>query len=266
MKWLRNLSILQYHNVTERHHLQRLWLPIRAFSEHLTHFFNIGYKLVSLDDAIAFMEKNKNFSERTPISLTFDHGYEEFYHEVFPIIKEKGIAATVFICPDKIGKRISTNGDAITYLNKRQLLEIAENGIQVGAYEDFAWNINKIHAATVKKHIREYKSQLQELLGREINYFGVKEGVPSPEIRDLLKASGYRAFLTQCPTFRRPDLFAIGRIQVDDDDFNIFLTKISRMYLFFKDRRSWRAIRKFKMDRVAHRLSETFDKVRGRSK
>ncbi|MBW2206204.1 MAG: hypothetical protein JRG79_04780, partial [Deltaproteobacteria bacterium] len=50
---------------------------------------------------------------------------------------------------------------------------------------------------------------------------------------------------------------------MDDDDFNIFLTKVSRTYLFFKDKRSWKYIRTYKLDRVAHRLSETLDRIRG---
>ena len=105
---------------------------------------------------------------------------------------------------------------------------------------------------------------LEDQLGTEIRYFGVKEGVPNRKIRDLLVSEGYRSFLTQCPTNRRPDLYSVGRIQVDDDDFNIFLTKISQTYLFLKDKKSWRHIRKYRLDRVAHRLSETYDRLRGR--
>jgi hypothetical protein len=58
----------------------------------------------------------------------------------------------------------------------------------------------------------------------------------------------------------------VGRIQVDDSDFNIFLTKVSTTYLFFKDKKSWKYIRKFKLDRVGHWVSETYDQLRGRGK
>lgn len=55
----------------------------------------------------------------------------------------------------------------------------------------------------------------------------------------------------------------IGRIQVDDDDHNIFLTKISKTYLFFKDKPSWKYIRKHGVDKLAHRISETLNRVLG---
>ena len=149
----------------------------------------------------------------------------------------------------------------VDYLSWGTLKELRRNDIIIGAYEDAAWNINDIPEDVVREHIVEYKKILEDKLGEEIRYFGVKEGVPEPAIRDLLIAEGYEAFLTECPTHRKPDLYAIGRIQVDDDDFNIFLTKVSRTYLFFKDKKSWKYIREYSLDKLAHKISETYDKI-----
>jgi len=80
---------------------------------------------------------------------------------------------------------------------------------------------------------------------------------------EFLQAQGFSAVFTQCPTNRRASVDGIGRIQVDDDDPNIFLTKISKTYLFFKDKRSWKYIRKYRIDKVVHRISETLNRVRG---
>jgi len=52
------------------------------------------------------------------------------------------------------------------------------------------------------------------------------------------------------------------KIQIDDDDHNILLTKISKAYLFFKDKRSWKYIRKYKVDNLAHRISETLARIK----
>jgi len=41
---------------------------------------------------------------------------------------------------------------------------------------------------------------------------------------------------------------------------HIFMTKISRI----KDKRSWKYIREYKLGRLAHRLSETCDRFRGK--
>ena len=163
----------------------------------------------------------------------------------------------------RIGTKITIGSEEVQYLTWEHLKELINHNITIGAYEDHAWNLNKIPGDVVEGHILQYKNILEQKLGVEIRYFGIKEGVPDERLRDRIIAAGYRAFLTECPTNQKPDLLAVGRIQVDDEDFNIFLTKISKTYLIFKDRRSWKYIREYSLDKAAHRLSEAYDRFRG---
>jgi len=255
------MSVIQYQNVTTRDRLYKLWLSLDAFKKQITYLTENRFRFLSIDEVVAYMERKLDTSSCRSVSLTFDNGFSDLYNEVLPYISELGYPSTVLISPDKIGQQVSFGNEKVDYLTWSQLKEMASKGITIGAYEDKHWNINKIPTDKVREHVRTYKQRIEDGIGIEVAYFGVKEGVPSPEIRDLLMENGYRAFLTQCPTFRRPDLYAIGRIQVDDEDFNIFLTKISRTYLFFKDKRSWRLIRKFKLDRLIHRISEAYNRI-----
>lgn len=261
---MRALTILQFHNITPMHQTYRLWLPVRAFKAQLRHLQRSAMKIVGIEDALAYMRRQLHGGGARPISLTFDNGFADFHRHVLPLLAESGTPAAVLISPDRVGTSVRIGGTKIDFLSKAQLRELDGFGIAVGAYEDMAWNINKIEQATVRMHVRQYKRRLEDILGKPVKYFGVKEGVPSLQIRKLLVETGYDAFLTQCPTHRSPDPYAVGRVQVDDDDFNIFLTKISGTYLFFKDKRSWRYIREYKLDRVAHRLSEALDRLRGK--
>lgn len=97
-----------------------------------------------------------------------------------------------------------------------------------------------------------------------VRFCAFKEGVPNESLWGHLSSLGFRAVFTQCPTYQKPTVHGIGRIQIDDDDHNIFLTKISKTYLFFKDKRSWDYIRKFRLDRVGHHISENINFVRDR--
>lgn len=260
---LRDLSIIQYQNISRRDHIYRLWLPLDAFRRQMEYFASGGFRILTMDEALRYMQKTSPRGAACPIALTFDNGFRDFYEEAYPLLMEHGFPGTLLVSPEKVGKKITIAGNEVSYVTWEMLREMADGDITIGAYEDGHWNINKIPEDRVRRHVIEYKKQLEDGLGTEIQYFGVKEGVPNGSIRALIKSQGYRAFLTQCPTNRRPDLLAIGRIQVDDDDFNIFLTKVSKTYLFFKDKRSWKYIRKYRLDRVAHRASETFDRIRG---
>jgi hypothetical protein len=260
---LRDLSIIQYQNVSEAPHIHRLWLSVDAFKKQIDYLATNDFGILSMDDAIRYMERKKDTTDGRPISLTFDNGYQDFQQHLFPLLSQYHFPATVLISPSKVGSSIKMGTNQVRYLSWTALRELAENNITIGLYEDYAWNINDIPENLVRGHIVEYKKLLEDRLGVEVCYMGVKEGVPNRAIRDLLISQGYRAFLTECPTNRKPDLFSVGRIQVDDDDFNIFLTKLSRTYLFFKDRKSWKYIREYSLDKVAHKVSETYDNIRG---
>ncbi|MBW2609807.1 MAG: polysaccharide deacetylase family protein [Deltaproteobacteria bacterium] len=260
---LRELSIIQYQNISTDHHMRRLWISIDAFKKQLKYLASNNFVFLSMDEAIKYMEREKRINKARPISLTFDNGYQDFYKQVWPLLSDYHIPCTVLISPEKVGKRTNIGEKEAHYLTWDNLREMANNNITIGAYEDYTWNINDMPEDMVQRHIIDYKKMMEDRLGVEILYFGVKEGVPNNKIRDLLISNGYKAFLTECPTNRGPDLYSIGRIQVDDNDFNIFMTKISRTYLFFKDRKSWKYIREYSLDKVAHKLSETFDRMRG---
>jgi peptidoglycan/xylan/chitin deacetylase (PgdA/CDA1 family) len=259
---LRSLSIIQYQNVTTRDGIYKLWLSLAAFKKQMDYLAENPFRILSIDDAVRYMRRALGTASHRAVSLTFDNGFADFFNEAFPVLAEYGFPATVLISPDKIGRQTTLGGETVDYLSWDHLRELSAAGVTMGAYEDEHWNINRIPRERVRDHIRTYKHRLEDGLGAEVSYFGVKEGVPSPEMRDLLVETGYRAFLTQCPTNRRTDLYAIGRIQVDDEDFNIFLTKISKTYLFFKDKRSWRYIREYKLDKLVHRVSEAYNRFR----
>jgi peptidoglycan/xylan/chitin deacetylase (PgdA/CDA1 family) len=236
---------------------------VNAFKKQLEYLSKNNFHVLSIDDAVQYMEGTKSLEKVRPISLSFDNGYMDFYEYAFPLLTEHHFPATILISPLKVGKQLIIGKGKAQYASWSILKELTKNGIMIGAYEDQNSNINDIPEDVVQNHIKDYKKLLEDRLGLEIRYYGVKEGVPNAKIRDLLVSEGYRAFLTECPTNRKPDLYAIGRIQVDDDDFNIFLTKISRTYLFFKDRKIWKYIREYSLDKAAHRLSEAYDRLRG---
>ncbi|MBW1802925.1 MAG: polysaccharide deacetylase family protein [Deltaproteobacteria bacterium] len=260
---LRDLSIIQYQNISPKPECSRLWLSTGAFQRQLDHISANGFHVLTMDEATDFMERKKQVPKNRPISLTFDNGFIDFYEHAYPLLLQHHFPGTLLISPDKVGTWTHLGSRRCEYLTWHHLKELAGRNVTIGAYADDTWNINHINEDTVERYIVEYKDRLEDHLGIPVRYFGVKEGIPGRGIRKRLISEGYRAFLTECPTNRRPNLYAIGRIQVDDDDFNIFLTKISRTYLFFKDKRSWKYIREYRLDKMAHRLSESFDRLRG---
>lgn len=258
----KKMHILQYHNICENAQQNKDWMTPFAFRTQMSYLAENNFSVLSADEAVKYMEKKSQEIYENPISLTFDNGFSDIYKEVFPVLDEFQFPAVIFISPNNIGKIKTTANEQISFLSLDALKEMEARSITIGVYEEDKRNVNYVEEDVLKRHIVDYKKKLEDILGTEIKYFAAREGVPNNHIKEFLKSEGYKAFFTQSPTNKRNDLFSIGRIQIDDEDFNIFSIKISKTYLSFKDRRSWKYIRKYKLDRVVHRISEAYNRIK----
>ena len=125
---LRNLTIIQYQNVTRHYQAHRLWLSVDAFKQQLEYITKNGFRVLPLDQAIEYMEKRLEINEIRPISLTFDNGYMAFYEEVLPLLAEHQLPATVLISPKKVGTTAKFGSTEMPYLNWNTLRELSEQG------------------------------------------------------------------------------------------------------------------------------------------
>jgi len=198
------------------------------------------------------------------MAITIDGGYKDAFANVLPVLEKHNLHATFFIVPECIGKERTIGGKPIECLNWKEVHEIFESGMEIGllAYEGKGIK-NQYDEESVKKSISKSMEILRSNSDLKIKYCAFREGLPKKSLWNFIQTLGFEAVFTQCPTFKRANTAGIGRIQIDDDDNNIFLTKISNAYLFFKDKRSWKYIRKYKIDRLAHRISETWNWIKG---
>ncbi len=102
------LTILLYHGVAPQkgpgiYNYRGKFIAPKHF-ERQVHYFRRHYTILGLDDAISRMETGT----LPPYSLviTFDDGYRNFYTHAFPILKDIGVPATMFLATDFVlGKK-----------------------------------------------------------------------------------------------------------------------------------------------------------------
>jgi len=78
------------------------------------------YDVVSLETAMRFANDQRGTSRPMAV-ITFDDGYVDFYDEAFPVLKELGMPATVFLPTDYIGQSKPLAHDRIYWLVKLAL-------------------------------------------------------------------------------------------------------------------------------------------------
>ena len=175
---LRDLTILQYQNVTKDAHLHRLWLSLDAFKKQMAHLEENDFKVLSFSEAIDYMEGNIKTDGKHPVALTFDNGFMDFYEQVLPVLNGYGYPATVLISPEKVGTAADIGEKSVQYLSWDTLKKLSNPKITIGTYEDDALDFNSISEESVRDHISTYREKMENRLGITVVYHGVKEGVP----------------------------------------------------------------------------------------
>lgn len=102
-------------------------LTVQMFREHLQMIKNRGFRVISMDSFINFMLHGSAIPPNA-IVLTFDDGYESFYTNAFPVLREFGFTASNFV----IGMSSDLfNPDADPHLSWDQMRELKAVGMGI---------------------------------------------------------------------------------------------------------------------------------------
>ena len=264
---MKEIPIIRYQNIGNypQTMMEDGVLP-ETFERQMIFLAEEGYNIVTLTQAIDHMNRRNNLPPKS-LAITIDGGFEDAFTHASPVLTKYHFPATFFIPPEFIGKETTINGEPIKCLTWDMVSKISGNGFEIGtlAYPGKSLRIRYDEHA-VMDNVQMAIQILTKAIDVPVRYCAFKEGVPSASLWEFLRRLGFQAVFTQCPTNRKVSTQGIGRIQIDDDDHNIFLTKISKMYLFFKDKRAWKYIRRYKIDRVAHRISEVWNWIKGENR
>lgn len=72
------------------------------------------YTIVSLDQVKWCLAKGKAVKDN-PVLLSFDDGYSDIYHQVFPLLKERNITATFFIPTRRLMDRVLETWEQVAF-------------------------------------------------------------------------------------------------------------------------------------------------------
>ncbi len=265
MGFLKNKAVvLQYQNISDdKANFLDTWIYYKSFEEQLDCFSKNNIPIIPLCDVDAYIRGNLNLKKQS-FSLTFDTGYIELYTLCYPLLKKYGYHATFFIRPDTVGETKNINGRYVNHMNWDQIRELEKGGMTIGMYGCKGRMLTNTPLEEIEREIVESKSVFEKKLERKVVYYGVREGVPTKPMVSLFKREGFNAVFCQAPTKQKTQSYAVGRIQIDDNDFNIFLIKTSKTYIFFKDSRYWSFGRKCKLDKVIHLISNIINRLKGK--
>jgi peptidoglycan/xylan/chitin deacetylase (PgdA/CDA1 family) len=158
------VPILTYHNLAEQAK-GRLVLAASSFREQMRYLKTNGYRVVSLADFIEFTRLNRQLPQRAVV-LTFDDGYRAFRDYAYPVLKELGFTATLFVYTDWVGA-----GRAA--LSWRDLRELSADGFDIQAHTKTHADLRRATGETEVQYARRMQAELeqpQELFSKNLGH------------------------------------------------------------------------------------------------
>lgn len=200
-----NIIVLNYHKID--FYDDPLSVTPVEFTNQLNYFKTYNYHVVSLNDVYDYLEKDKPLPNK-PVVITFDDGYADNYEYAYPILRQFGYPATIFV----ITKLINTKG----YITWEQAREMQENGISIESH-----TVNHVTLSTLKDEqalaeLTNSKQIIEKNLGKKINFVAYPEGFYNKLTEKLVQKAGYRGALTirYGSVDKASDPYALERIPI----------------------------------------------------
>ena len=156
------VPILTYHNLGEQAK-GRLVLAAATFREQMRYLKTNGYRVVSLADFVEFTRLGRQLPQRAVV-LTFDDGYRAFKDHAYPLLKELGFTATLFIYTDWVGAGRGS-------LSWADLRELAATGFDIQAHSKTHADLRRAQGETEAQYTRRMHAELeqpQEIFNRNL--------------------------------------------------------------------------------------------------
>jgi Predicted xylanase/chitin deacetylase len=181
------VPILMYHSI-DYEKGNELRVPKEVFREQMSYLKQNGYTTLTLDELYDFFINNKPVPNKS-IVITFDDGYKDNFENAYPILKEFGFNATIFVITNTVDNDKN-------YLTSEQLKELEANGIDIESHTVNHEQLDKLtyneQLATLKNS-REY---IEKVLGKTLKYTAYPFGKWNDNTIKAVKEAGYSMVFT----------------------------------------------------------------------
>jgi len=180
-------------------------MPPGRFEALLRLLGDSGYRFVTLSELLAAP------AAAGQVALTFDDGFADNYHYAFPLLKQYGAKATIYL---------ATEIEGIERLSPAQIREMAASGlVEFGAHTLHHVNLTTLDAAAAEREIRESRRQVEALAGSCAS-FAYPFGRFAPEHEAMVRAAGYESAVSTRKTIEplgEANRYRLPRISTSGD-------------------------------------------------
>lgn len=195
------IPILMYHSISDDredavHPYYRVNTSPAVFAEHMKYLHEQHYKVIMLAQVLERLNSSNNREGKFAV-ITFDDGFRDFNEQAFPILRQYGFPATVFLPAGLIGDQHQEFKEK-ELLTWGEIRDLRKKGVVFGSHSLTHRQMKLISREEVKQEVVQSKEILEDKLGERIDSFSYPYAFPQEDkeftqyLNDTLLKSGYR--------------------------------------------------------------------------
>lgn len=182
-----SIPVLMYHSIMYEKD-NELRMPKEMFREQMKYLKDNGYTTLTFDELYDFLHNNKPVPQKSVV-ITFDDGYADNYTNAYPVLKEFGQRATIFMITSVVDKDSS-------YLTSSELKELDANGIDIEAHTVGHDELSKLSYDAQLKTLKDSKGFLESCLNKNVKYMAYPFGKYNSSTIKAAEEAGYEMAFT----------------------------------------------------------------------
>ena len=150
-----------------------------------------GFRVVSLKHVVSCIRNKQAFAPKS-VALTFDDGFKSFYSVAYPVLREFGFTATVFLVTGHCGRDNQWIGQPngiprLDLLEWDEITEMAAHDIEFGAHTVSHPDLSMLPLALAEEEIARSKHMIHARLGTDVQLFSYPYGIQTDAVKRMVQ-------------------------------------------------------------------------------
>jgi peptidoglycan/xylan/chitin deacetylase (PgdA/CDA1 family) len=184
-----------------------------AFVEQLDRLSDSGRTVIPLSQLVDAMCDGAPLPPG-PAVLTFDDGYADFHHTVFPELARRGLPATLYVTTGAVnGESSLPPADMLTW---GQIRTLDASGVEIGGHSRTHPQLDTLPRRMLSDEIDGCRRTLEDVLGHTVRTYAYPSSYSDGRVRQSVRAAGWTSACAGANAFSSPhdDPFRIARLTV----------------------------------------------------